>query len=38
VLEPHRLASLGWKVFQQGFYWPTTLSDVEYLVKTCDAC
>ena len=26
------------KAFRQGFYWPTTLSDAEELVRTCDAC
>jgi hypothetical protein len=26
------------KVFQHGFYWPTTLQDVVELVKTCKAC
>jgi hypothetical protein len=30
--------ALAGKAFRQGFYWPTALSDAEYLVKTCDAC
>jgi hypothetical protein len=32
------LRALAGKAFRQGFYWPTALSEVEYLMKTCDAC
>jgi hypothetical protein len=26
------------KAFRSGFYWPTTLKDVEELVRTCKTC
>ena len=24
--------------FRQGFYWPTTVSDAEQIVRTCEGC
>ena len=24
--------------FQQGFYWPTTVTDAEQIVRTCEGC
>ena len=30
--------ALAGKAYQQGFYWPTALTDAEYLVRTYDAC
>jgi hypothetical protein len=32
------LRAFAGKAFRQGFYWPTALFNVEYLMKTCDAC
>jgi hypothetical protein len=26
------------KAFRNGFYWPTALQDVEWLVKSCNGC
>ncbi|MBI0384775.1 hypothetical protein JBE27_53095 [Streptomyces albiflaviniger] len=36
----HHVAAraLAEKAFQQGFYWPTALSDADSIVKTCEAC
>ena len=25
-------------VFQQGFYWLTTVADAEHIVRTCEGC
>ena len=30
--------SLVGKAFHQGFYWPTTLRDVEEVIRRCEGC
>ena len=25
-------------MFQQGFYWPIVVADIEYIVRTCEGC
>jgi hypothetical protein len=30
--------ALSTKAIREGFYWPTHIKDVEYIVKTCEAC
>ena len=32
------LRSLVEKAFHQGFYWPTTLRDIEEVIRRCEGC
>ena len=36
----HHVASraMAEKAMRQGFYWPTAVTDAEYIGKTCEAC
>ncbi|GJU88575.1 reverse transcriptase domain-containing protein [Tanacetum coccineum] len=37
--EGHHSANLtAWKIFDDGFYWPTIYKDAHELVKNCDSC